>query len=192
MGTSRPKPDAPPAAPLIPPWADEDPTPPLPLPEPLPEDPVPELEDDPGPPADEVIDGEDDVEIEVAEPRRYAPFRTALRRFAGSGDRTDARTALARWATRSVGGGAAGLAGRQEQHVPVAPHLPGWLALVPDKDLRQARLIFVLLLVSPWRQRSVPSSTHSCHLEFLMKWLRGLRWNRLSRLPSAEWIHLIQ
>lgn len=108
MGTSRPKPDAPPASPLIPPWADEDPTPPLPLPEPLPENPVPEPEDDPGLPADEIIDGEDDVEIEVAEPRRYAPFRTALRRFAGSGDRTDACTALARWATRSVGGGAAG------------------------------------------------------------------------------------
>ncbi len=104
MGTSRPKPDAPPASPLIPPWADQDPVPPAPPPEPLPEDPVPELEE-PGPPADE---GEEDADLEVAEPRRYASFRTALSRFAGSGERGDARTALGRWASRSVGGGAAG------------------------------------------------------------------------------------
>lgn len=108
MGTSRAKPDAPPASPLIPPWADQDPLPPIPPPDPLPEDPVPEPEGDPGPPADEVVDGEDDSSIEIAEPRRYAGFRTALSRFAVSGDRNDARTALGRWATRSVGGGAAG------------------------------------------------------------------------------------
>lgn len=111
MGTSRPKPDAPPASPLVPPWADQDPAPPAPLPEPLPEDPVPEPDDDPGPPADEVVDGDDDAEAdaeEIAEPRRYAAFRTALRRFAGSGDRNDARSALGRWAKRSVGGGTVG------------------------------------------------------------------------------------
>lgn len=57
------------------------------------------------------VDGEDDAEDdaeEIAEPRRYAGFRTALRRFAGSGERNDARTALGRWASRSVGGGTAG------------------------------------------------------------------------------------
>jgi hypothetical protein len=85
MGTSRPKPDAPPASPLIPPWADKDPVPPAPPPDPLPEDPVPESEEDPGLPADEVVDGEDDSDIsEIAEPRRFAGFRTALSRFAGS------------------------------------------------------------------------------------------------------------
>lgn len=110
MGTSRPKPDAPPASPLVPPWADQDPAPPAPPPVPLPEDPVPEPEDDPGPPADEVVDGDDgdDNPWEIAEPRRYAGFRTALSRFAGSGDRNDARTALGRWAKRSVGGGTVG------------------------------------------------------------------------------------
>lgn len=104
MGTSRPKPDAPPASPLIPPWADQDPVPPAPPPE----DPVPEPEDAPGPPADGVVGGDDDADVEVAEPRRYAGFRTALSRFAGSGECGDARTALGRWASRSVGGGAAG------------------------------------------------------------------------------------
>jgi len=108
MGTSRPKPDAPPAAPLIPPWADRDPVPPVPPPDPLPEDPVPEPEEDPGPPADELVDGEDESDVDVAEPQRFRGFRLALGRFAGSGDRDDARTALGRWATKSVGGGSAG------------------------------------------------------------------------------------
>jgi hypothetical protein len=80
----------------------------VPPPDPLPEDPVPESEDDPGPLADEVDDGDDDADaVEIAEPRRYARFRTALRHFAGSGDLSDARKALGRWASRSVGGGAA-------------------------------------------------------------------------------------
>lgn len=108
MGTSRPKPDAPPAAPLIPPWADKDPPPPLPPPDPLPEDPVPEAEEHPGLPADEVADGEDDSNADVAELQRFRGFRVALGRFAGSGDRDDARTALGRWANKSVGGGSAG------------------------------------------------------------------------------------
>ena len=34
MGTSQSKPNAPPAAPLIPPWANQDPPPPVPLPDP--------------------------------------------------------------------------------------------------------------------------------------------------------------
>lgn len=107
MGTSRSKPDAPPAAPLVPPWADQDPAPPPPLPDPLPEDPVPEPEDDdPGPLADDVVDGEE-VE-EVAEPARFRPFRMALTRFGASNDRADARAALGRWANKSVGGGPAG------------------------------------------------------------------------------------
>jgi hypothetical protein len=107
MGTSRPKPDAPPGSPLIPPWAEQDPINPPPPPEPLPEDPIPEPEeDDPGPSADEIVDGIDD-EDEVAEPQRYRGFRIALGRFAGSGSRDDARHALGRWASRSVGGGSA-------------------------------------------------------------------------------------
>jgi hypothetical protein len=58
----------------------------------------------------ELVDRDDGAAIEVAEPRRYAFFRTALSRFARSGDRSDARTALSRWVSRSVGGGAAGAA----------------------------------------------------------------------------------
>jgi hypothetical protein len=101
VGTSRPKPDAPPASPLIPPWADRDPVPPVPPPDPS--------EEEPGPPADEVVDGEDDSDVaEIAEPRRFAGFRSGLSRFAGSGDRDDARTALGHWARKSVGGGSAG------------------------------------------------------------------------------------
>lgn len=107
MGTSRPRPDAPPESPLIPPWADQDPIPPAPPEEPLPEDPVPEPEDDPGPPADEVVEGDDDMD-ELAEPQRYRGFRIALGRFAHSGTRDDARTALGRWAKKSMGGGSAG------------------------------------------------------------------------------------
>lgn len=108
MGTSRPKPDAPPASPLVPPWADQDPAPPTPLPDPLPEDPVPEAEADPGLPADEVMDDGDNDTGEIAEPQRYRGFRIALSRFANSGEISDARTALSRWATKSMGGGAAG------------------------------------------------------------------------------------
>lgn len=109
MGTSRPKPDAPPGSLLIPPWADKDPAPPDPPPDPLPEIPVPELEGDLGPPADEVVDGEDDTDTaEVAEPRRFAGFRRTLSRFGNSGEQTDARKSLGLWARHSVGGGAAG------------------------------------------------------------------------------------
>jgi hypothetical protein len=68
---------------------------------------VPEPEDDPGPPADEVVDGDDDAD-EIAEPQRYRGFRIALGRFANSGTREDAQKALGRWATKSVGGGSAG------------------------------------------------------------------------------------
>ena len=108
MGTSRARPDAPPTSPLIPPWADQDPAPPPMPPDPLPEDPIPEPEGDPGLPADEVVDGEDDADVgEIAEPRRYAGFRIALGRFATSGDRRDARAALSRWVRTSVGGGSA-------------------------------------------------------------------------------------
>src|SRR5271166_1828126 len=107
MGTSRPKPDARPESPLIPPWADQDPVPLPPPQEPLPEDPVPEPEDDPGPLADEVVDGDDDAD-EIAEPQRYRGFRIALSRFANSGTRDDARTALGRWVAKSMGGGSAG------------------------------------------------------------------------------------
>lgn len=69
---------------------------------------MPEPEGEPGPPADEVIEGDDDGDsAEIAEPRRYAGFRTALRRFATSADSSDAKTALGRWASKSMGGGSA-------------------------------------------------------------------------------------
>jgi hypothetical protein len=97
MGTSQSKRDAPPAAALTPPWANQDPPPPEPTPsldappnEPIP---VPQL-----PVAD------------VAPPRRYAGFRFALGRFASAGDQGDARTALGHWARTSSGGARAGAA----------------------------------------------------------------------------------
>jgi hypothetical protein len=53
-----------------------------------------------------VVDG--DEEDNIAKPQRYRGFRIALGRFVNWGLRDDARTALGRWATRSVGGGSAG------------------------------------------------------------------------------------
>jgi hypothetical protein len=91
MGTSQSKPNAPPAAPLIPPWANQDPPPPEPMPDPA----TPPAQPAPVPPQ---------PPIELAPPRRFAGFRTALGRFASSGDRRDARTALGHWARTSTGG----------------------------------------------------------------------------------------
>lgn len=109
MGTSRPKPDAPPGSPLIPPWADQDPPAPPKPPDPLPEEPAPPNQGEPGPLADEIVDGLNEADVpEFAEPKRYLGFRTALGRFAATGDKADARKALGRWASKSVGGGAAG------------------------------------------------------------------------------------
>src|SRR5947208_3582244 len=110
MGTSQSKRDAPPAAPLVPPWADQDPEPPPPAPAPdapLPADPLP-LNVPPNqlvPPAQPQI-----PPLEVALPRRYAGFRAALGRFGASGDRREARTALGHWARTSTGGSRAGAA----------------------------------------------------------------------------------
>jgi len=86
MGTSRSKPDPPPGAPERPPWANRDPAPSSPPPV-------------TNPPS--------------APPRRFASFRTDLRRFAESGDREDARTALGSWArTGRSGGGGSVIGGR--------------------------------------------------------------------------------
>jgi hypothetical protein len=97
MGTSQSKRDAPPAAPLVPPWASQDP----PFPEPatnplvLPNQPA----TIPQPPT-----------AELALPRRYAGFRSALGHFASSGDQRDVRAALGHWARTSTGGARAGAA----------------------------------------------------------------------------------
>lgn len=99
MGTSRGRPDAPPRAPLVPPWADKDPNPPETpqAPEAKPKKiPVPES---PAIPVPKVSP------LDLAPPRRYSGFRTALGRFSKSGARDDARTALGHWARTSVGGG---------------------------------------------------------------------------------------
>lgn len=95
MGTSQSKPNAPPGAPLIPPWADQDPPPPEPAPDMSPTQPVPPPQEPPP---------------EQAPPRRYAGFRSALGRFASTGDRRDARAALGHWARTSTGGSRAGTA----------------------------------------------------------------------------------
>jgi hypothetical protein len=97
MGTSQSKRDAPPAAPLVPPWANQDP----PLPEPATIPPVPPSQ----PAALPQL-----PTIELAPPRRYAGFRAALGHFASSGDAGDARTALGNWARTSTGGARAGTA----------------------------------------------------------------------------------
>jgi hypothetical protein len=103
MGTSQPKPDAPPRSPLIPPWADRDPPPPPP-----PEE-KPEPDEQRGDSVPRPASGlETSLSSGVAEPRRYSGFRSSLRRFAKSGDRSEARTALGRWVRTSSGGAAAG------------------------------------------------------------------------------------
>lgn len=91
MGTSRSKPDAPSRSPLVPPWAENDPPPPA----------------SPGgatkpqkvePPKTEVSpEG-------LAPSGRYKAFRASLGRFASSGSRDDARTALGHWVAISAGG----------------------------------------------------------------------------------------
>jgi len=107
MGTSRSKPDAPPGAPLVPPWAEQDPLPPAPPADPAPDEPEPE--DDVSTAPDKGTDSEDGAEeTETAEPRRYAGFRIALGQFGSSGERSDARRALGRWVNQSVGGSSAG------------------------------------------------------------------------------------
>jgi hypothetical protein len=96
MGTSQSKKDARPGASLIPPWADGDPQ--------------------PSDPADDVTGNEAFVPptalmppvLPAAPPRRYAAFRSALGRFASSGDRAEARRALGHWVRTSRGGSASG------------------------------------------------------------------------------------
>lgn len=108
MGTSQSKRDAPPAAPLVPPWADQDPVPPQPDPNvPPPDDQLP-----PDAPPDIPIPSAplQIPPVELAPPRRYAAFRAALGRFAASSDRREARTALGHWARTSTGGARAGAA----------------------------------------------------------------------------------
>lgn len=108
MGTSQSKRDAPPAAPLVPPWADQDPVPPPPDPNaPLPDDLAP-----PDVPPDILIPPAplQIPPLELAPPRRYAAFRAALGRFAASGDLSEARTALGHWSRTSTGGSRAGAA----------------------------------------------------------------------------------
>jgi hypothetical protein len=97
MGTSKSKPDAPPSAPLVPPWANQDPMPP-----PSPPDPMP----DPGnvtPEAEPAINQND-----LAEPYRYKGFRTALGQFSRSGDKAHAKSALGHWSRTSAGGASNG------------------------------------------------------------------------------------
>ena len=107
MGTSKSKPDSPSQRPFIPPWADQDPAQPPPSPDANPasgqpqpvvqaQSPVPTLPQ--LQPADLTPHG------------RFAGFRRALGRFASSGDRGEARTALRHWASTSMGGSRAGTA----------------------------------------------------------------------------------
>jgi len=95
MGTSQSKPNPPPGAPLIPPWANQDPPPPEPPPEPAPDPTTQPEQPGPAPPQ---------PPIDLAPPRRFAGFRTALGHFATSGNRDDARAALGHWARTSTGG----------------------------------------------------------------------------------------
>jgi hypothetical protein len=109
MGTSRSKPDSPPERPFIPPWADQDPAPPPPAPDanPPPGQPTPP-DGQAQPPA---LAPQPQLQPADIAPRgRYSGFRTALGRFASSGDRGEARTALGHWARTSTGGSRTGAA----------------------------------------------------------------------------------
>lgn len=107
MGTSKSKPDSLPRQPFIPPWADQDPVPPPPAPDanPAPDQPSPTGQ--PQPPASAPLPPRP---ADLTPPRRYAGFRSALGRFASSGDRGEARTALGHWARTAMGGSGAGTA----------------------------------------------------------------------------------
>ena len=107
MGTSRSKPDSPPQRPFVPPWADQDPAAPPPAPDAnLPPGQPPGQPQPPTPAAPQP----QPQPADIAPPRRYSGFRTALGNFASSGDRREARTALGHWARTSTGGSRAGVA----------------------------------------------------------------------------------
>ena len=112
MGTSKSKPDAPPQRPFVPPWADQDPAPPPPAPDANP-DPAQQPPDGqappPAPPAPQPAPPQPQP-ADLAPRARYLGFRTSLGRFAASGDRVEARTALGHWARTSMGGSRAGTA----------------------------------------------------------------------------------
>jgi hypothetical protein len=96
MGTSQSKPDGPPNSLLIPPWAEQEPPPPWAR---------PAEENDDQQSTSQVATS---PELARAEPRRYADFRTELGRYAQSGSRNAARSALGHWARISVGGASFG------------------------------------------------------------------------------------
>lgn len=107
MGTSKSKPDSPPQRPFIPPWADQDPAQPPPSPDanPASGQPPPDGQAQPPVPAPPQPQPAD-----LTPHGRFAGFRRALGRFASSGDRGEARTALGHWARTSMGGSQAGTA----------------------------------------------------------------------------------
>lgn len=99
MGTSQSKRDAGPGRPLVPPWADQDPATP-----PADADGAPQAA--PTPPALPAAG----AAAGVTPARRFSAFRTALGKFAASGDRAEARKALGHWARTATGGSGAGVA----------------------------------------------------------------------------------
>ena len=107
MGTSKSKPDSQPQRPFIPPWADQDPAQPPPSPDanPASGQPPPDGQAQPPVPAPPQPQPAD-----LTPHGRFAGFRRALGRFASSGDRGEARTALGHWARTSMGGSQAGTA----------------------------------------------------------------------------------
>lgn len=104
MGTSQSRRDARPGSPLIPPWVDGAGS--------LPGGAEPQSEDPPGDVAP--VTGPEPAPPQspqggdagpLAEPRRFAGFRISLRRFAHSGSRADARSALRSWVSGTGGHG---------------------------------------------------------------------------------------
>lgn len=94
MGTSQSKPSAKGGSPLVPSWANQDPSPGGP---------------GPGePPADEPALAADNPAPDVFEPRRLSGMRRALKRYMSSGDAADARRALGHFSRGTAGGGAPG------------------------------------------------------------------------------------
>lgn len=95
MGTSQSKPGTPGGSPLVPKWADQDPTPPGSEPE------APDGQDDgaqPAPPPAVPAPGP------ILPPSPFGPMKRALRDYLRTGDLGHGRQALARYA-RAVGGG---------------------------------------------------------------------------------------
>lgn len=106
MGTSQSKRDSGAGRSLVPAWADQDPV----APGSAPANPAAPAQAPPPPSATPPAAGPTPSPSQLTPTGRFKGFRSALGRFAKTGDRREARTALGRWARKSTGGARAGSA----------------------------------------------------------------------------------